>query len=96
MKLNQHIVKTVGPAGSGRVLRDYCSPCFLDHIRREGSLAAVLGIMVVLGPGCSSMRTASNARLISPVQTNRQASNFEDEGLYQPPRSAGFHDLFGS
>jgi hypothetical protein len=96
MKLNQHIVKTVCPVGSGRLLRDYRSRSFLDHIRGEGLLAVVLGITVVLAPGCSSMGTAFNARLTSPVQTNQQASSFEDDGSYQPPRSSGFHDLFGS
>jgi hypothetical protein len=96
MKLNQDIVKTACPAGSGRLLRDYCSRCSSDHIRREGLLAVGLGIRVVLAPGCSSTGTASYARLISPVQTNQQVSNFEDDGSYQPPRSPGFHDFFGS
>jgi hypothetical protein len=96
MKLNQHIVKTACPGGSGRLLRDYCSRSFLDQIGREGLLAVVLGITVVLAPGCSSTDTAFNARLISPLQTNQQASNFEADGSYQPPRSPGFHDLFGS
>ena len=96
MKLNQDIVKTACPAGSGRLLRDYCSRCLLDHIRREGLLAVVLGITVVLAPGCSSTGTAFNARLTSPVQTNQQASNFKNDGSYQAPRSPGFHDLFGS
>ena len=96
MKLNQDIVKTACPAGSGRLLRDYSSRSFLDHIRREGLLAVVLGITVVLATSCSSTGTAFNARLTTPVQTNQQASNFEEDGSYQPPRSPGFHDLFGS
>jgi hypothetical protein len=96
MKLSQHIVKTACPAGSGRLLRDYRSRSFLDRIRGEGLLAVALGITVVLAPGCSSTGTPFNARLISPLQTNQQASNFENDGSYQAPRSPGFHDLFGS
>jgi hypothetical protein len=96
MKSNQHIVKTPCPAGSGRLLTDYCSRSFLDRIGREELLAVVLGITVVLAPGCSSTGTAFNTRLISPLQTNQQAANFENDGSYQPPRSPGFHDLFGS
>ena len=68
MKLNHHIVKTVCPVCSGRLLRDYRSRSFLDHIRGEGLLAVVLGITVVLASGCSSTGTAFNARLISPLQ----------------------------
>ena len=96
MKLSQHIVKTACPVGSGWLLRDYRSRNLFDHIGREGLLAVVLGITVVLAPGCSSTGTALNARLVSPLQTNQRASNFEDDGSYQPPRSPGFHDLFGS
>jgi hypothetical protein len=69
MKSKQHIVKMAYPAGSGRLLRDYSSQCFLDHIRPERLLAIVLGITVVLASGCSSTGTALNARLISPLQT---------------------------
>jgi hypothetical protein len=95
-EINQHIVKTVCPVGGGRLLRDYRFRSFLDHIRGEGLLGVVLGITVVPAPVCSSMGTTFNARLTSPVQTNQQASSFEDDGSYQPPRSPGFHDLFGS
>ena len=69
MKSKQHIVKMAYPAGSGRLLRDSSSLCFLDHIRPERLLAIVLGITVVLASGCSSTGTALNARLISPLQT---------------------------
>ncbi len=73
MKLKQHIVKTAYPAGSGQLLRDYSSQCFLDHIRPERSLAMVLGITVVLASGCSSTGTAFNARVINPLQTTAGA-----------------------
>jgi hypothetical protein len=73
MKLNQDILKTACPAGSGRLLRDYSSRSFLDHIRRERLLAVVLGITVVLATGCSSTGTAFSVRLISPLQTTAGA-----------------------
>jgi hypothetical protein len=73
MKSKQHTVKMAYPAGSGRLLRDYSSQCFLDHVGPERLLAIVLGITVLLASGCSSTGTAFNARLISPFQTTAGA-----------------------
>ena len=95
MKVNQHIVKAVRPSSSGRLLSEHCSG-ILEHIRKAKLLAVALGVIVVLATGCSSTGTGSNARLISPVPTNQQASNSEDDSWYQPSRSPGFDpDLFG-
>ena len=95
MKMNQHIVKAVRPSSSGGLLSEHCSG-ILEHIRKAKLLAVALGVIVVLATGCSSTGTGFNARLISPVPTNQQASNAEDDSWYQPSRSPGFDpDLFG-
>ena len=65
-------------------------------MRRAALLAVALGTTVVLATGCSSTGTGMNARLISPVPTNQQAANFEDDNWYQQSLSPGFDsDLFG-
>ena len=67
------------------------------HIERAGLLAVALGATVVFATGCSSTGTGFNARLISPVSNNQQATNSEEDNWYQPSRSPGFDsDLFGS
>jgi hypothetical protein len=77
-------------------ISSHCSGAWWDHIRRAALLAVALGATVVLATGCSSTGTGMNARLISPVPTNQQAANFEDDNLYQPSLSPGFDsDLFG-
>ena len=58
--------------------------------------AVVLGVTIALTTGCSSTGTGTNARLVSPSLTTQQASDPQDGGWYQPPRSPGFDDLFGS
>jgi hypothetical protein len=77
-------------------ISSHCSGALWDHIRRAALPAVALGTTVVLATGCSSTGTGMNARLISPVSTNQQAANFEDDNWYQPSLSPGFDsDLFG-
>ena len=58
--------------------------------------AALLGVTIALVTGCSSTSTGISARLVSPVVTTQQNSDLRGDGGYQPPRSPGFNDLFGS
>jgi hypothetical protein len=63
---------------------------------RAALLAGVLGVAVVLTTGCSSIGTGFKPLLISPVPNNTQATNPQDDSLYQPPRSPEFDpELFG-
>jgi len=95
MKMNKYIVNTKCPIHASLTSNHY-SGGFCDHIRRAALLAVALGTTVVLATGCSSTGTGFNARLISPVPTNQQAANFEDDNWYQPSLSPGFDsDLFG-
>ena len=56
----------------------------------------MLAVAVVLATGCSSTGAGFNARLISPLAFESQATNFEDDNWYQPSRSPGFDpDLSG-
>lgn len=96
MKINQHIAKLVCHSSSGSLLTDHCSGAFSSEIRRSVLLTAMLGVIVVLATGCSSTGTDFKARLISPIPTNSQAANSEDEGSYQQAESPSFSDLFGS
>ena len=97
MKINQYLVKTACPPSSGTLLPDHCFGVFAKHIERAALLAVALGATVVLATGCSSTGTGFNARLISPVSNNQQATNSEEDNWYQPSRSPGFDsDLFGS
>ena len=97
MKINQYLVKTACPSSSGTLLSDHCFGVFVKHIQRTALLAVALGATVVLATGCSSTGTGFDARLISPVPNNQQATNSEDDNWYQPSRSPGFDpDLFGS
>ena len=97
MKINQYLVKTVRPSSGGTLLPDHCFGAFGKHIERPALLAVALGATVVLATGCSSTGAGYNARLISPVPNNQQATNSQDDNWYQPSRSPGFDpDLFGS
>jgi hypothetical protein len=96
MKLKQQAVKTALPSGPGRLVRHHCFGVFSNQIRQSPLLAVVLATTIVLATGCSSIGTGFSARLISPNPANQQTSNSEDDGWYQPPRSPGFNDLFGS
>ncbi len=97
MKINQYLVQTACPSSSGTLLPDHCFGAFGKHIERATLLAIALGATVVLATGCSSTGTGFDARLISPVPNNQQATNSEDDNWYQPSRSPGFDpDLFGS
>jgi hypothetical protein len=74
----------------------HCSGALLEHGTRAALFAVSLGTIVVLATSCSSTGTGINARLISPVPTNQQVANFEDDNWYQPSLSPGFDsDLFG-
>lgn len=77
------------------MLTDHCSGVFLNEIARAALLAFVLGIAVVLATGCASMGKELSARLITPVTTNQQATDTEND-LYQPAPSPPFSDFFGS
>jgi hypothetical protein len=95
MKMNEYIVNRQCPIHASLISNHY-SRAFWDHITRAASLAVALGTTVVLATGCSSTGTGFNARLISPVPTNQQAANLEDDNWYQPSLSPGFaSDLFG-
>jgi len=97
MKINQYLVKTARPSSSGTLLPNNCFGVWGKHIERAALLAIALGATVVLATGCSSTGAGYNARLISPVPNNQQATNSEDDNWYQPSRSPGFDpDLFGS
>ena len=96
MKMNKYIVNTKCPIHAS-MISGHCSRVFWDHIRRAALLAVALGTTVVLATGCSSTGTELDARLISPVPNNQQATNSEADNWYQPSRSPGFDpDLFGS
>ena len=95
MKMNKYIVKTQCPIHASLISNHY-SGGFWDHIRRAALLGVAFGTTVVPATGCSSTGSGMNARLISPVPTNQQAANFEDDNWYQPSLSPGFDsDLFG-
>jgi hypothetical protein len=95
MKMNKYIVSTACQIYAS-LISSHCSGAFWDHTRRLALLAVALGTTVVLATSCSSTGTGINARLISPVPTNQQAANFEDDNWYQPSLSPGFDsDLFG-
>ena len=96
MKMNQYIIKLVCPSSSGSLLTDHCSGAFLNEITRAVLLIVVLGLTVVLATGCASTGNGLSARLISPIPTNEQASQWEEEGSYQPAGSPAFSDFFGS
>jgi hypothetical protein len=96
MKINQYLVKTARRSSSDTLLPDHCFGVFGKHIERAALLAVALGATVVLATGCFSTGAGYNARLISPVPNNQQATNSEDDNWYQPSRSPGFDpDLFG-
>jgi hypothetical protein len=98
MKINHYSVKTAYPPSSGTLLPDHHFGVFAEHVARAVLLLPVaLGATVVLATGCSSTGTALDARLISPVPNNQQATNSEVGNWYQPSRSPGFDpDFFGS
>ena len=97
MKINQSLVRTAGPSSRATLLPDHCLGAYGKHIERAALLAVALGATVVLATGCSSTGAGYNARLISPVPNNQQATNSQDDNWYQPSRSPEFDpDLFGS
>jgi hypothetical protein len=95
MKMNKYIVNTTSP-NHACLISSHCFGAWWDHIRRTTLLAVALGTTAALVTGCSSTGTGFNARLISPVPTNQQAANFDEDSWYQPSLSPGFDsDLFG-
>jgi len=90
MKINKYLVKTASSSRSGTLLPDHCSWVSVNRIERAGLLAVGLAAIVVLATGCSSTGTGFSERLISPVPNSQQATNSENYGRYQPPRSPGF------
>ena len=98
MQINQYLVKTACPPSSDTLFPDHRFGVFAKHIAGAALLLPVaLGATVVLATGCSSTGTELDARLISPVPNNQQATNSEADNWYPPSRSPGFDpDLFGS
>ena len=97
MKINQSLVQTAGPSSRATLIPDHCAGIFAKQIERAALLAVALGATVVLATGCSSTGTGFDARLISPVPSNQQTANSENDNWYQPSRSPEFDpDLFGS
>ena len=95
MKINKYIVNTTCPIYAS-LISSHCSGAFWNHTTRLALLAIALGTTVVMATGCSSTGTGISARLISPVPTNQQAANFEDDNWNQTALSPGFDsDLFG-
>jgi hypothetical protein len=94
--MNRRLIKPVYPFSSGSLLTDHCSGAFLKEIARAASLTIVLGITVVLATGCSSTEKGFNTRLISPVTRSQATTDAEENSIYQPARSPGFNDFFGS
>ena len=90
MRINQYLVKTARPSSSSTLLPHHRFGVFAKHIERAALLAVALGSTVVLATGCSSTGAGYNARLVSPVPNNQQATNSEDDNWYQPSRSPGF------
>jgi hypothetical protein len=95
MKLKQRPVKTARPCGPGRIVRHHSFGVLSNHMRPL--LVVVLAATIVLATGCASTGTSFGARLmLSPLSANQQPALSEDDSSYQPPRSPGFNDLFGS
>jgi hypothetical protein len=95
MKMNKYILNTACQIYAN-LISNHCSGAFWDPTTRAALLAIALGTTVLLATGCSSTGTGISARLISPVPSNQQAANFEDDNWYQPSLSPGFDsDLFG-
>jgi hypothetical protein len=66
------------------LLTDSCSGAFVNAIARSAFLIVMLNVIVVLATGCFSRGTGSNARLITPILTNPQDANSEDDGGTNP------------
>jgi len=81
---------------NGSLLTDACTGIFVKEIKQTAFLIVTLSVIVVLATGCASTGSSAKARLISPISTNQQDANSEDDGAYQPLRSPAFSDLFGS
>jgi hypothetical protein len=96
MKIKYQIDKLVCPASNDGLLADHCSGAFLKEYKRAALLTVVLGVAVVLATGCALNGNGLSAKLISPIPTSQQASQFEEEGSYRPAGSPAFSDFFGS
>ena len=94
--MNLYLVKSAYRSSGGSLLTDHCSGAFLNEIKRCALLTVMLGIIVVLVTGCSSTGTGFDARLISPISSNQQDANAEDDGADQPAGSPAFSDFLGS
>jgi len=95
MKLKQQTDNTVRPSGYRQLVSNDCFGTFPNYLTPQSLLALVFAVTVALATGCSTS-TKVSARLISPTSASQQASKIEDDTWYQPPRSPGFDDLFGS
>jgi len=96
MKVTKNIVKTAHRSSGGSLLTGPCSGAFVDDVKRSAFLVIILSVIVVLATGCSSTGTGANVRLLTSVPINQREANSADDGTYQPARSPGFSDLFGS
>jgi hypothetical protein len=95
MKVTQYIVKSAHRSSGRSLFTDHCSGAFVNEIKRSVFLIIMLSVIVVLATGCSSTGTGSDARLISPIPSDQQNANSEDDSQYQPARSPAFSDFFG-
>ena len=78
------------------MLTDNSSGFFFKEIRRAALQTIGLGITVMLAAGCASTSDGVSRRTMNPVADNRQVTNSEDDGWYQPLRSPEFDpDLLG-
>jgi hypothetical protein len=96
MKINCQIDKLVCPASNGSLLADHCSSAFLKQFTRAALLTVVPGVAVVLATGCALNGNGLSAKLISPIPTSQQVSQFEENDSYRPAGSPAFSDFFGS
>jgi hypothetical protein len=96
MRINYQIANLVCPGSNGSLLADHCSGAFLKQFTRAALLTVVLGVAVVLATGCALNGNGLSAKLIGPMPTSQQASQFEEENSYRPAGSSAFSDFFGS
>jgi hypothetical protein len=96
MRIKYQITNLVCPASNGSLLADHCSGAFLKQFTRAALLTVVLGVAVVLATGCALNGNGLSAKLINPMPTSQQASQFEEENSYRPAGSSAFSDFFGS
>jgi hypothetical protein len=95
MRLTQQLLKMGRNLSPGSVIRHHYFGALSIALRPIlSSVLLTIAVTMFFLTGCSSTGTNFAARLVSPAAANDR--NVEDQGSYQPPRSPGFNDLFGS